>query len=40
MVAGYIERQKIHHRKISFQDEFITLLRKHGVPYDESFIWK
>jgi REP element-mobilizing transposase RayT len=40
IVAGYIERQKIHHRKVLFQDEFINLLRKHGVPYDESFIWK
>ena len=40
IVGGYIERQKTHHRKTSFQDEFIKLLRKHGVAFDESFIWK
>ena len=40
IVAGYIERQKIHHRKLSFQEEFVSLLRKHGVAFDESFIWR
>src|ERR1700736_3922914 len=33
-VARYIERQKEHHRKQSFQDELRELLRRHGVAFD------
>jgi hypothetical protein len=29
-----------HHHRISFQDEFLALLRKHGVVFDERYIWK
>jgi putative transposase len=35
----YIARQKEHHRKVSFQDELRTFLRKYGVEYDERYIW-
>ena len=38
MVARYIERQKAHHKKWSFQDEFKELLRRHGVSIDEKFV--
>jgi putative transposase len=38
-VEGYIARQKEHHRKRSFQEELIQFLRKHGVKYDERYIW-
>jgi REP element-mobilizing transposase RayT len=38
-VAGYIEHQKEHHRKQSFQDEFLELLRRHGVAIDEKYLW-
>jgi REP element-mobilizing transposase RayT len=30
-VASYIERQEEHHRKISFRDEYVNFLKKHGV---------
>ncbi|MEA2165741.1 MAG: REP-associated tyrosine transposase [Thermoanaerobaculia bacterium] len=30
-VARYIERQKTHHRKRSFPDEFLELLRRHDI---------
>jgi putative transposase len=33
-VRAYILNQEEHHRKRSFQDEFLELLRKHGVPYE------
>ena len=36
----YIENQETHHRKISFQEEFILLLKKHGIEYDERYIWE
>jgi REP element-mobilizing transposase RayT len=39
-VRRYIERQKEHHRRVSFQEEFLDFLEKHGVEYDERFLWK
>jgi hypothetical protein len=37
-VAKYIENQQAHHRKMSFEEEFVALLRKHGVDYDPKFV--
>jgi putative transposase len=39
-VIRYIQNQIAHHAKRSFQDEFVALLRKHGVEFDERYIWK
>jgi len=36
---AYIKRQKEHHRKRSFQDEFIDLLDRHGIEYDPRYIF-
>lgn len=33
-VENYIRNQKIHHRKMSFQEEYRALLRRHGVETD------
>jgi putative transposase len=38
-VAGYIADQEEHHRRRSFQEEFLALLKKHGVEYDERYLW-
>jgi REP element-mobilizing transposase RayT len=35
----YISRQKEHHRSISFEEEYLTFLRKYNVPYDERYLW-
>ncbi len=37
--AEYIENQEKHHRNIIFQDEFRCLLKKHGMAYDERYVW-
>jgi putative transposase len=37
-VSHYIARQKEHHRKISFRDEFIQFLRANEIEYDERFV--
>ena len=37
--AGYIEAQEEHHRTMTFQEEFIALLRKHGIDYDPDHVW-
>ena len=39
-VERYIQSQEQHHRKMTFQEEFITFLRKQGLAYDERFIWE
>ncbi|MDA0835706.1 MAG: transposase [Planctomycetota bacterium] len=38
-VKLYIDNQKEHHRKISFQDEIRTLCRRHGFEIDERYMW-
>ena len=38
-VKGYIAKQKEHHHKMSFKEEFINLLNKHAIPYDERYVW-
>lgn len=38
-VARYIANQEIHHRKCTFQDEYIKTLKLHDVEYDERYIW-
>jgi putative transposase len=38
-VLKYIAKQEEHHRKWTFKDEFLDLLRKHQVDYDERYIW-
>ena len=38
-VVDYIRNQEEHHRKNNYQEEFLALLRKHGVEYDERYVW-
>jgi REP element-mobilizing transposase RayT len=37
-VKQYIAHQLEHHAKHSFEDEFVSLLRKSGVAYDPKFV--
>jgi len=36
---AYIRSQAEHHRKRSFEEEFIAFLKKHGVEYDPQYVW-
>jgi putative transposase len=38
-VVRYIKNQERHHRKMSFEQEFITLLERHGVEYDSKYVF-
>jgi len=38
-IIQYIKDQKEHHRQMTFQEEFIALLKKHRVEYDERYLW-
>ncbi|MDY7000298.1 MAG: IS200/IS605 family transposase [Thermodesulfobacteriota bacterium] len=35
----YIEQQAEHHRDKSFQEEYVGFLKKHGIDYDERYVW-
>jgi len=39
-VADYIANQEVHHRTMTFQEEFLLLLKKHDVQYDPATIWE
>ena len=38
-IVQYIKGQEEHHRKMTFQEEFLTLLKKHRIEYDERYLW-
>jgi REP element-mobilizing transposase RayT len=38
-VKRYIENQEQHHQKVGFKDEFRLLCKKHGVEFDERYVW-
>ena len=39
-VIQYIQNQKEHHQKKSFQEEFKEILNKYGIEFNENYIWK
>ena len=36
----YIRNQQQHHRKMTFEEEFLALLKKHRLAYDPRFLWE
>ena len=38
-VRAYIAGQEVHHRKISFQEEFHRLLQRYEIAFDERYVW-
>jgi putative transposase len=38
-VAAYIADQAEHHRRRTFQEEFVAFLRKHNIRFDPRYIW-
>jgi REP element-mobilizing transposase RayT len=39
VVVDYIKNQVEHHRRISFQDELRALFDRHGIEFDERYVW-
>jgi len=39
-VANYIHNQEVHHRRKSFQQEYVEFLERHRVPFDQRYIFK
>ena len=38
-VRDYVSDQREHHRKRSFQDEYRSFLERHGIAFDERYVW-
>jgi len=36
---AYIASQEEHHRELTFQEEFRAFLDRHGIDYDERYMW-
>ena len=39
-VKDYIVKQEKHHKTMSFQDEFRLYLQRHGIAFDEKYLWE
>ncbi len=39
-VRKYIDSQDAHHRKQSFRDEYLALLRRHNIEFDERYVFE
>ena len=38
-VMAYIDGQKKHHKRQTFQEEFRAFLDRYGIDYDERYVW-
>ncbi len=38
-LTAYIEQQREHHRTKTFKEEFVALLVRHGIDYEERYLW-
>jgi REP element-mobilizing transposase RayT len=38
-VIKYIQNQREHHRRKTFQEEYLEFLRENNVEYDERYLW-
>lgn len=36
---NYIKNQKEHHKKKTFKEEYLAILKKHNIEYDERYLW-
>ncbi len=36
---SYIEKQQQHHKRMTFQEEYLLFLKEYGIEYDERYIW-
>src|ERR1700682_1229466 len=38
-VVKYVRNQEAHHKRMSFEEEFVARLKEHGVAFDRTFIF-
>lgn len=35
----YIEKQEVHHQKMTFKEEYLLFLNEYGINYNEQYLW-
>jgi REP element-mobilizing transposase RayT len=40
VVRSYIQNQELHHRQLSFEEEFVALLRRHHIPFEHRYLFE
>jgi putative transposase len=35
----YIRNQEHHHRRMTFEEEYLLFLKEYGIEYDEKYLW-
>ena len=38
-VRRYVLGQEEHHKKMTFEEEYVALLKRHGIEYDSKYLW-
>ena len=38
-VVEYIKKQEEHHKKITFKEEYVQMLKNAGIKYEEKYLW-
>ena len=38
-VRQYVLNQETHHRKVTFKDEYLAMLKRGMIEYDEDHLW-
>ncbi len=39
-VVAYVSDQREHHKAVSFEDEYRSLMRECGISFDERYVWE
>ena len=40
LIYQYIENQMQHHTRVTFENEYVGLLKEHQIDYDERYLWE
>src|SRR5256885_12796540 len=38
-VRAYVRNQEQHHRRRTFQEELLALINRHGIEFDDRYLW-
>jgi len=36
---GYVANQESRHQRVSYEEEFLAILKKHDIAYDPKYVW-
>lgn len=36
----YILNQEVHHKKMTFKEEYLLFLKEYGIDYKEEYLWR